>query len=1079
MRYLHWRDDFSVTEQFYSNEGGTRTATSVPQRVEIEYFTFKGHGRFVASRNGNTFKNCSLSADGKSLTVNLSLRDNPIGHGRLLRITSIITEDANFPGGLRYTRIPGKLDAVLYFGKSDGPLDMASEIVFDGVDRLSLLQDVSLSALTSGDLLSWNGHFWTNIPQSAVIPDLSGYARIENLSDYASLSDLSRLASSVTQLESEQFFEKVGDEINGFSVKLKDEYRGLWANGFVSSGGIGSSGESGGGGLIETVYGVSDLGTQYSGTEVLTATFSAKAIDTIYNALQTLSSNTYTKSEVNSLIAAVNSFSYEVVSTLPTAGLTTMYKIYLVPSSDPQAQNIKDEYITIYDGNAYSWEQIGSTAIDLSGYVQTTRKINGVDLSADRTFYTLGTSHSTTAARGTMLGVSAISYNLSSDAGSDSTRIEWDSTNGAWHVYGNIYADGWISAGGIGNGGSGSASALANLVDVQLTSLATNDLLTYNGTHWVNTSRSSIVPTISTTTTGDGNALTGVSYLNGELSFTKGSFLPLSGGTVTGTVRGSDGQDVYWQIDNDGSALFDGIQAGSIHSIEGESLIIGQNNDDYICLNDPSVVVGHYLAGAATFNDAFNDEYSWSITALGNATFNNTTIHGSLYGKDGNTTNWSITNAGAASLASLTTDGDILVGDTIHGPGDRWYIDDSGFSVFEQARYTSVLEVGTPGELVHLVYDSVNHALRVYGTYTENGETKDIGFYCDGWVSAGGVGVGGSGGYGVESITTNQDGTVDFHFTGGDITTVDLNHTHDGLLPTVTSSDNGKIPKVVNGVWALADVGGATVSISDNTTYGSKIAEITVDGTTHAIKNGVYFSSYDDTNKIVRLNVGTTAYDLCVEGYNGGGGGGTYTLPAASSSALGGIKLGYTQNAKNYPVELDSNNKAYVSVPWEGGSGGGGGGTVTSVAISVPTGLSVSGSPITTSGTISISLTDGYVIPQQSTLNGFVTITGAQTISGEKTFSSTIHGADCSLSGDLAFSATSSISLGSGTLTWDNVNSAWKLTGSLYVTGWLGVGGIGSGGYIDDELSSTSENAVQNKVIYAAIGDIETLINAL
>jgi hypothetical protein len=38
-------------------------------------------------------------------------------------------------------------------------------------------------------------------------------------------------------------------------------------------------------------------------------------------------------------------------------------------------------------------------------------------------------------------------------------------------------------------------------------------------------------------------------------------------------------------------------------------------------------------------------------------------------------------------------------------------------------------------------------------------------------------------------------------------------------------------------------------------------------------------------------------------------------------------------------------------------------GTVTSVAMTVPTGLSISGSPITTSGTLALSLTAGYVIP--------------------------------------------------------------------------------------------------------------------
>jgi hypothetical protein len=43
--------------------------------------------------------------------------------------------------------------------------------------------------------------------------------------------------------------------------------------------------------------------------------------------------------------------------------------------------------------------------------------------------------------------------------------------------------------------------------------------------------------------------------------------------------------------------------------------------------------------------------------------------------------------------------------------------------------------------------------------------------------------------------------------------------------------------------------------------------------------------------------------------------------------------------------------------------GGGGSGTVTSVAMTVPTGLSISGTPITTSGTLALTLTAGYSIP--------------------------------------------------------------------------------------------------------------------
>ena len=39
-------------------------------------------------------------------------------------------------------------------------------------------------------------------------------------------------------------------------------------------------------------------------------------------------------------------------------------------------------------------------------------------------------------------------------------------------------------------------------------------------------------------------------------------------------------------------------------------------------------------------------------------------------------------------------------------------------------------------------------------------------------------------------------------------------------------------------------------------------------------------------------------------------------ITKASNDALGGIKTGYSQNAKNYPVSLDGDGKAFVNVPW-------------------------------------------------------------------------------------------------------------------------------------------------------------------
>lgn len=41
-----------------------------------------------------------------------------------------------------------------------------------------------------------------------------------------------------------------------------------------------------------------------------------------------------------------------------------------------------------------------------------------------------------------------------------------------------------------------------------------------------------------------------------------------------------------------------------------------------------------------------------------------------------------------------------------------------------------------------------------------------------------------------------------------------------------------------------------------------------------------------------------------------------YSLPLASASERGGVKIGYNQSGKNYPVQL-SDEKMYVNVPWE------------------------------------------------------------------------------------------------------------------------------------------------------------------
>lgn len=201
------------------------------------------------------------------------------------------------------------------------------------------------------------------------------------------------------------------------------------------------------------------------------------------------------------------------------------------------------------------------------------------------------------------------------------------------------------------------------------------------------------------------------------------------------------------------------------------------------------------------------------------------------------------------------------------------------------------------------------------------------------------------------------------------------------------------------------------------------------------------------------------------------GGGGGYTLPAATDGALGGIKIGFTQSGKNYPLLLDSNNKAYVNVPWEGGSGGSG--TVTSVGMTVPTGFSVTGSPVTGSGILAVSLDSqakNKVLASPANASGtpsfralvaadipdlsgkYVTLDTTQNnISGEKTF--TTKPVHIGSSSGLDVNGSSYIDIGEVRLVYDSTSKALHITTKsgnetigLYADGFVSARGAAASG---------------------------------
>ncbi len=110
-------------------------------------------------------------------------------------------------------------------------------------------------------------------------------------------------------------------------------------------------------------------------------TTARESIPTVVSEL-TNDSGYQTASGVNGLIATaignINSFDVEVVNALPSTNIKD-HTIYFVSKSGGDTGDVYDEYMYINN----TWELIGTTAVDLSGYVPTSRTINNKALTSN------------------------------------------------------------------------------------------------------------------------------------------------------------------------------------------------------------------------------------------------------------------------------------------------------------------------------------------------------------------------------------------------------------------------------------------------------------------------------------------------------------------------------------------------------------------------------------------------------------------------------------------------------------------------------------------------------------------------
>jgi hypothetical protein len=273
----------------------------------------------------------------------------------------------------------------------------------------------------------------------------------------------------------------------------------------------------------------------------------------------------------------------------------------------------------------------------------------------------------------------------------------------------------------------------------------------------------------------------------------------------------------------------------------------------------------------------------------------------------------------------------------------------------------------------------------------------------------------------IEEITVGSGlsltaGTLTATSSGGTVTSVSGTGTVSGLTLTGTVTTTGSLTLGGTLAVATASINNLAVTeakIADNAVTNAKLADVA----TATIKGRVAAGTGDPTDLTasqvrtllnvadgatantgtvtsVALSGGTTG--LTVSGSpittsgtitlagtlavaNGGTGA---TTASAARSALGAAAsgditasgatmstarmLGRTTASTGAIEEITIGSGLSLSGGTLSATGGGGSGTVTSVALSAPTGLTVSGSPITTSGTLTLAFASGYSLPTTS-----------------------------------------------------------------------------------------------------------------
>lgn len=206
------------------------------------------------------------------------------------------------------------------------------------------------------------------------------------------------------------------------------------------------------------------------------------------------------------------------------------------------------------------------------------------------------------------------------------------------------------------------------------------------------------------------------------------------------------------------------------------------------------------------------------------------------------------------------------------------------------------------------------------------------------------------------------------------------------------------------------------------------------DITLYSRVNNLYYSSEEWSILNPVLQKGEIGFDTTNRNYKVGDGSTNWNnLPffplvsQASATTLGGIKVGFPESGKNYPVELNSSGQAFVNVPW----------TDNNTTYSPGTGISISGTTINHAN-YGQATTYGQTNNTSASFGGairipYVTTNAQGHVTGGGTRDVTLPAAPTSVSGNAGtatkLQTTRTIALGTGV-----TGTATSFNGSANIT---------------------------------------------